>query len=389
MSEQLLNTEAQKAEDEKIEKVKISLDKIVNKKSKFLFCIPDSPNPTASVYEMYFHATVVKNMGYEVFVMVEKSDYVIPTWIEKELTQFKHVSMSDPKLMVGPEDVMVIPDIYSNIMEQTKNLPCVRIGLLQSVDYMINALIPGTDWKSFGINDVITTSETLKEWLETFYGRGKFNIHSYNIGIPAYFQRSTAPQKPIVSIVGRNANEISKLVKLFFSRYPQYSWVTFDPMLTKSKPPQQMRRIDYAKRLQGNFAAVWVDRISSFGTFPLECMKSGVIPICLKPDITPEYILEREGSGDTAVVKIVEGAGIWTDNFYDLPVLIGEVLIKFLDDAISPELYTSMEKLAEPFTQEKSEKRLAEIYQGIIDQRIAIFQSALIPPTEPNTQPAQ
>lgn len=380
MSEQLLNNEAQVAELEKIEKIKVSLDKIINKKSKFLFCVPESQGPTASVYEIYFHATVVKNMGYEVIVMVEKGDYVIPAWVEKELTQFKHMSMADPKLTVGPEDIMIIPEVYSNIMEQTKNLPCVRIGLLQSVDYMMNSLIPGTDWKSFNINDIITTSETLKEWVETFQGKGKFNIQNYNIGIPAYFERTDVPQKPIISVIGRNANEISKLVKLFFSRFPQYSWVTFDPMLTKSKPPQQMRRVDFAKRLQGNFAAVWVDRIASFGTFPLECMKSGVIPICLKPDITPEYILERT-SGDTGqVIKIADGAGVWTDNFYDLPVLVGEVLVKFLDDAISPDLYTSMEKIAEKYTQENSEKQLADIYQGFINQRIALFQGALTPP---------
>ena len=326
-------------------------------------------------------------MGFEVLILVEKGDYVIPTWVEKELTNFKHISMADPKLTVGPEDVMIIPEVYSNIMEQTKNLPCVRIGLLQSVDYMINALIPGTDWKSFGIDNIITTSETIKEWVETFYGKGKFNIKTYNIGIPDYFERSKIPQKPVISVVGRNANEISKLVKLFFSRYPQYSWITFDPMLTKSKPPQQMRRVDYAKRLQGNFAAVWVDRISSFGTFPLECMKSGVVPICLKPDITPEYILERNGTGDTTTIKIADGAGVWTDNYYDLPVLIGEVLVKFLDDAISPELYNSMEKLASKYNQENSEKQLIEIYQGIVDARIHLFQSALIPPVINQTEP--
>jgi len=379
MSEELLVNGAQQAELEKIEKIKASLDRIANKKSKFLFCVPEAQNPNASVYEIYFHATVVKNMGFEVVIMVEKGDYVVPAWIEKELTAFKHMSMADPKLTVGPEDIMIIPEIYSNVMEQTKNLPCVRIGLLQSVDYMVNSLIPGTDWKSFGINDVITTSETIKEWIETFYGQGKFNVKTYNIGIPAYFEKSKLPQKPVISVVGRNANEISKLVKLFFSRYPQYSWVTFDPMLTKSKPPQQMRRVDFAKRLQGNFAAVWIDRIASFGTFPLECMKSGVIPICLKPDITPEYILERT-SGDTGnVVKIADGAGVWTDNYYDLPVLVGDVLVKFLDDAISPELYVSMEKLAEKYTQENSEVQLAEIYQGFIDTRIALFQSALLP----------
>lgn len=228
MSEELLNNEAQQAELEKIEKIRVSLDKIVNKKSKFLFVVPESPSPTASVYEIYFHATVVKNMGYEVLILVEKGDYLIPTWIERELTEFNHISMADPKLTIGPEDVMVIPEIYSNVMEQTKNLPCVRIGLLQSVDYKLNSLIPGTDWKSFNINDIITTSETLKEWVESFYGKNKFNIQSYNVGIPDYFAPSKAPQKPIISVVGRNANEISKLVKLFFSRYPQYSWVTFD-----------------------------------------------------------------------------------------------------------------------------------------------------------------
>jgi len=372
-----LNEEVQKAEQEKIEKIKISLDKISNKKSKFLFCVPESQSPVASIYEIYFHATVIKNMGYDVYILVEKGDYIPPVWVEKELTDHKHMSMSDPKLMVGPEDVMIIPEVYSNIMEQTKNLPCLRIGLLQSVDYKVNALIPGTDWKSFNIHDIITTSQTLKEWVENFYGIGKYNIVTYNIGIPDYFQKSKEPQKPVISVIGRNANEISKLVKLFFSRYPQYNWVTFDPMLTKSKPPQAMRRIDFAKRLQGNFAAVWVDRIASFGTFPLECMKSGTIPICLRPDIIPEYLIERDENGNP--LKIVEGGGVWTDSFYDLPVLVGEVLVKFLDDNISSELYDSMDAIAIKYTQEASEKRLVEIYEEFISKRIQLFESALQP----------
>ena len=381
MSEELLVNEAQKAELEKIEKIRVSLEKIANKKSKFLFCVPESQSPTASVYEIYFHATVVKNMGYEVLILVEKGDYVVPTWIEKELTDHKHTSMADPKLTVGPEDVMVIPDIYSNVMEQTKNLPCVRIGLLQSADYMTSALIPGTDWTAFNIHDVITTSPTLKEWLETFYGLGKYNIRTYNIGIPDYFEKTEVPQKPIISVIGRNANEISKLVKLFFAKYPQYSWVTFDPMLTKSKPPQPMRRVDFAKRLQGNFAAVWIDRIASFGTFPLECMKAGVIPICLKPDIMPEYMIERDADGKG--VKVVEGAGVWTENFYDLPVLIGEVLVKFLDDAIKPELYETMSKIASKYNQKDSETRLVEIYNDVINQRVALLSGAINPPQPP------
>ena len=374
MSEEL-KISAKIAELEQIEKIKKSLDNLSNKKSKFLFVIPESQNPVASIYEMYFHATVVKNMGYNVIIMVEKGDYVIPSWIEKELTEHKHISMSDPKLTVGPEDIMIIPEVYSNVMEQTKNLPCLRVGLLQSVDYMISSLIPGTDWTSFGIYDIITTSTTLKEWIETFYEKNKFNIQTYNIGIPEYFEKSDFPQKPIISVIGRNVNEISKFVKLFFSKYPQYNWVTFDPMVTKSKPPQPMRRVDFAKRLKENFAAVWIDRISSFGTFPLECMKSGTIPICLKPDIMPEYMIERDENG--IGIKAVEGGGVWTENYYDLPILTADILVKFLDDNINPELYNTMLNIASKYNQKDSEIRLIEIYNNLITKRLELLNNAI------------
>jgi len=374
MSEELQNA-AQQTEVEQVENIKKALKKIADKESKFLFIVPESQSPVASVYEIYFHATVVKNMGFPVKIMVEKGDYVVPEWIEKELTDFEHVSMADPKLTVGPEDIMIIPEVFSNVMEQTKNLPCMRVGLLQSVDYMMNALIPGTDWSSFGIQEMITTSETLKEMIQVFYGEGKFNIETYNIGIPEYFGKSDKPQKPVISVIGRNANEISKFVKLFFTKYPQYNWVTFDPMVTKSKPPKPMRRVDFAKRLQENFAAVWIDRISSFGTFPLECMKSGTIPICLKPDIMPEYMIERDEEGNP--VKAVEGAGVWTENYYDLPVLAGEVLVKFLDDNISEETYERMDAVVKKYNQNDSEVRLTEIYTKLLEKRAELFNNAI------------
>jgi len=146
-------------------------------------------------------------------------------------------------------------------------------------------------------------------------------------------------------------------------------------MLTKSKPPQAMRRTDFAKRLQNNFAAVWIDRISSFGTFPLECMKSGVIPICLKPDIMPEYLINRDENGQP--IGVVDGAGVWTNNFYDLPVVTGEVLIKFIDDSITDELYESMSNVTSKYNQVSSQIRLVEIYSQYIKNRISLLRSGI------------
>jgi hypothetical protein len=157
------------------------------------------------------------------------------------------------------------------------------------------------------------------------------------------------------------------VVKLFYSKFPQYGWVTFDPMLTQSKPPQQMRRIDFAKRLRNNFAAVWIDKISSFGTFPLECMKSGVIPICLKPEIMPEYILVRDENN--SVVDVNNYAGVWTNNIYDIPLLIGNMLNTFLDDDLPKEMYENMDKIVSKYNVVDSENSITAIYKELLDNR--------------------
>jgi hypothetical protein len=374
MSEELINSEVKKVEEAQLEKVKVSLNKVLTKKSKVLFCMPESNAPAVSIYEVYFQATTVKNLGYDVKILTEKGDYVKPTWIEPELMNFEFFSMEKTNLTVGAEDILVIPEIFSNVMEQTKNLPCLRVGLLQSIDYMINSLIPGVDWTAFGIHNMITTSETMKSLVEDYYGKTKFDIKVYNVGIPKYFHRSDEPQKPVLSIIGRNANEVSKVVKLFYSRYPQYNWVTFDTMVTQSKPPQPLRRVDFADRLRKNFAAVWIDRIASFGTFPLECMASGTIPIAIKPDLTPEYLLTVDADGKKVYA---ENTGVWTDDLYTLPILIGDVVTKFLDDNVTDEIYDSMEKIASKYTQEASAAQIEEIFNGLFAERVQLFERAI------------
>lgn len=374
MTNELINKEVKDAEIEKINKVKKSLENLNNKKSKFLFFVPRTVNPSASVYEVYFHANVVKNMGYETKILTDSVDYEIPYWIEDNLTSLPHESMENVRLTVSPEDVLIIPEIFSNVMERTINLPCIRIGLLQSIDYMMNALVPATDWSNFGINQIITTSNNMKNFVEEYMGKNKFNISVYDVGIPDYFSYNNELKRPVISVVGRNPNEISKLIKLFYSKYPQYSWVTFDSMITESKPPRALRRNEFADRLRKNFAVVWVDRISSFGTLPLEAMASGTIPIALLPDIIPEYIVEEDKNNNKI---FIENSGVWTKDFYALPILIGDVLTKFLDDTISDEIINKMKEISLKFSQKKSSEQLKTIYQSFLDERAKVLKNAI------------
>ena len=369
MSEKI-NEEIRKAELSKIDKLKIALNGIKNKESKFLFFITKTTNPAASIYEIYRHATVVKNLGYGVTMLTDSIDYEVPTWIESELTDFPHEPMEKAKLTVSTKDVIVIPEIFSNVMEQTKNLPCIRIGMLQSFDYMLNGLLPATDWTSFGISDVITTSTEAKKLMEKYYGENTFNIKVTPPAIPEYFNYNGELKRPVISIVGRNPNEISKVVKLFYARYPQYGWVTFDSMITDSKPPAPLRRVDYAERLKNNFAVVWVDRISTFGTVPLEAMKAKTITVGLMPDIVPEYLLDDEGN-------YLEYTGAWTKDIYMLPIMIGDVITKFLDDSIDDKVYETMSKIAENYSVEKRNLEIGEAYSEFLNQRTIILEKAI------------
>lgn len=362
--------EIQTAELSKIDKVKVALEAIKNKESQFLFFVARSTNPAASLYEIYRHATVVKNLGYQVTMLTDVVDYEKPTWIESTLTDLPHQAMEKAKLSVGTKDVIVIPEIFSNVMEQTKNLPCVRIGLLQSFDYMLNSLLPATDWTSFGISNVITTSKDVESLVKEYYGNDTFNIKIASPAIPDYFKYNDELKRPVISIVGRNPNEVSKIVKLFYAKYPQYGWVTFDSMITDSKPPSPLRRVDYAERLKKNIAVVWIDRISTFGTLPLEAMKANTVTIGLVPDIMPEYLIDEKG-------EFLNNTGVWTRDIYTLPILIGDLITKFLDDTISDDLYKTMTSVAEKYSTENSNKRLEEVYIEFLNERVKVLEKAV------------
>lgn len=349
-------------------------DRLKNKKSKFLFCLPEIESPSALIYEIYRHADIVEKMGYEVIMLTEKPNYNVPSYVEECLTNRKHLSMEKSKLPINPDDFMVIPETFTNVMEQTKKLPCKRIGMLQSLDYKLNALIPGTNWTNFGIKDIITTSSTLKELIQVYYGENTYNIKTFDVGIPDYFKPTTKTTKPTISLVGRNSNDITKIVKLFYTRFPHFSWVEFDLMTTNSKPPQPLRRIDFAKRLRKNFAGVWVDRIASFGTFPLECMKSGVIPIGLKPDILPDYLINKNDKGE---YSFKDSVGYWTENYYDIPLMIGDAVTKFIDDSIDDKTMENLIKEGEKFSEQNTKETVEKVYQELINERIELFKNAI------------
>lgn len=347
-----------------VNKIKENISNIKNKKSKFIFFVPEIIEPTASIYEIFFHAHIMKKEGYDVRILINGENKEKPYWIEDEILDVEIELASDVKLKVGADDVVIIPEILTNVFEQTKNIPSIRVGFLQSIDYMFNALLPGGTWKQLGVNNIITTSNKLKELVQNTMG-SNYNFYTYDIGIPEYFKNKVTNKLPIIPIVFRNKNDIMKIVKMFYLKYPQYSWVSFDGMVYDNDSTKQLARKDFAEKLDKSFAAIWIDKISSFGTFPLECMKTKTIPIGLIPDIFPEYL----------DIETDKNLGYWTTNIYQIPEMIANAINNYLEDTkLLEEFGKDCEYFSDKYTQDNSEKQLINIYTELLNKRVNILE---------------
>ena len=80
-----------------------------------------------------------------------------------------HTSIESQKLQVGPADFVIIPEAFASIMKQTTNFPCKRIVFLQSYEYVFEMLEIGENWPAFGITDVITTNQNLKDYINNVF----------------------------------------------------------------------------------------------------------------------------------------------------------------------------------------------------------------------------
>jgi glycosyltransferase involved in cell wall biosynthesis len=340
---------------ENIEKIGKIISNIENKNSKFYFFIPNIQTPNSTMYQIYWNATVVKEMGYESIILTESdSEYVKPYFVDSDLMNMKHTTVSN-KISISPEDFLVIPEIFTNVMEQLKNFNCEKVVLLQSIDYALNALTPGVQWSDFGITKVITVSEELKNIIHDFFGE-YYNIRKYDIGISDLFKNTNSLKKPIISFVSRNGNDITDVIKLFYLKYPHFRFITFQEL-------SGLDRETFSTKLKDSFVCIWIDNISSFGTVPLECMKSGTIPIGVIPRIDHEYIDDF--------------TGIWVYDIFKLPDMIGTLITKYLEDDIPEEFYNKMNEVSSKYTQENSKQSLNKVYTELLNDRIGFFKRAL------------
>ena len=357
---------------EQLDRIKNGIEKINNKDfGIYFFTIDTKGNPTAGVATIYEHVKQLRELGYNAQILHDKNDYKlredeegmgIAEWLGEEYANIPHVSIESQQLQVGLSDFVIIPEAFASIIKQTANFPCKRIVFLQSYEYIFEMLEIGEGWEQFGIRDVITTNKNLSDYANSVF-RG-IRTDEVPVGIPSYFKNSDKPKVPTIAMSARDKRELLKIVKVFYQKYPHYRFVTFRDMAG-------LPRETFAKELGQSFLGVWVDELSSFGTFPLECMKSNTPVIGKIPRMVPEWMGTVDQNGNLNL----NDNGIWTPNMNAIPDIIATMVGLYLEDALPQNIMVGMTEWENKYTEEESNKVLSEVYDGIFKRRIVELET--------------
>lgn len=340
----------------------------------YFFTLDTKGNPTAGIANIYEHVKLLNELGYNASILHEKNDYKlkgdengsgIADWLGEEYATLPHVSIEGQQLNISPADFIIIPEVFSNIMDQVKAFPCKKIVFCQSYDYLLELLPIGKRWNTdYGFHDVITTSPKQAQYITSLFP--SLNIQVVPVSIPNYFKASEKPKLPIVAIHTRNQGDAAKIAKSFYLQYPIYKWITF-------KEFRNLTRKQFASELSKSCLAVWIDDSSGFGTFPLEAIESGTPVIGKIPNLIPEWMETTDEEGNMSI----KNNGVWTNTTVNIPELIATYLKLWLEDAVPSELTNSIESSQGNYSEEKQKESLETVYNNLVTNRIQEFNNTL------------
>ena len=339
------------------EKVKESIKNLRDKKSRIYFLVQDTKgNAKASVRLIYQMAKTLLDSGFNPIILHEKNDYAgIVAWMDEEYMSIPHKSIEGQNLEISPEDFIVIPELFGYIMEQIKNLPCGKIVLTQNYSNIVETLQPGQSWSQYGFLKCITTTQKQQEYIEYVMRQCSFDI--LKPLITENFYPKNLPPMPIIGVHTKEQSDTINIIKTFYLKFPQYRWFTFRDL-------RGLSEIEFGNSLRECFVSVWMDEQSGFGTFPLESMASGVPVIGKVPYIQPEWMDENNG--------------VWVTNPTLMCDFIADFIQNWLEDNIKPELYDSMKKTVENYTNKQEfDTNVTTLFGDYLNVRANSFEEQI------------
>jgi len=333
---------------ENIEKLESAFGRLEKNENVIYFLTYDTKNNArASVKYIYDLALTLKENGFNSKILVEDKTYIgVEDWLGETYKDLEIVSIKDDNININIDDTIVVPEYYNNTLQQLSNIKCVKILLVQQKEYIFENLPIGSRFSDFGFDRIITTTESAKKYLLEYFPESI--VYIIPPIIEDIFKPSDKLQKPFIAISVRDRGIQRKIISEFYLKFPQLRWVTFRDMV-------QMSYEDFATNLRECIVSLWIDDDSTFGTFPLESMKSGVPVIGKIPDNEPDWLSEN---------------GIWTYDSSKITELLGTFVLAWTEGVeLTEEVKEKMKETLLPYNKEITQNNILSIFTSFINKR--------------------
>ena len=197
-----------------ISRIKDEIDKIDKKTNTIYFFVIDTKgNPSGSLSYIYNLALILSKNGYNIGMLYQEDEEFVGVkdWLGDEFANLPHYDITSGDVSVSASDILFIPELFSNLMIQTKQLPCKRIVILQNYDFVLEQMPMASQWGDFGIMEAIVNTEANEELIKDIFPYVKTTV--IDPYIENYFGETQEPKKMIINIISKNQTDINKIIK--------------------------------------------------------------------------------------------------------------------------------------------------------------------------------
>lgn len=309
----------------------------------------------AGIKHIYDLALTLNQNGTPAKILVEDKTYTgVESWLGEKYKDLEIVSIKDDKVEINIDDMIVVPEYYSNALQQLSGIKCIKVMLVQQKDYIFENLPIGSRWSDFGFDRVITTTESSKKYINEVFPEAL--VYIIPPMIDDNFSPLELPLKPFIAISCRDRNVNRRLISEFYLKFPQLRWVTFRDMVNMSYQ-------DFSDNLKECMVSLWVDDESTFGTFPLESMKCGVPVVGKIPNTEPDWLSEN---------------GMWTYDITKIVDILGTYVLAWAEGIeLTDEVKDKMKETLLLYDSEITKTNITSIFKSLQNKRVETFETTL------------
>ena len=337
-----------------IERIQNEIERIEKNENKIYFFVIDSAgSPSGSLEYIYKLAYLLKEEGFNVAMLYQKEEEFIgvESWLGTKYAGLPHYDIGDEEVSVTPSDILFIPEIFANVMMQTRKLPCKRIAILQNYDYVLEQMPVSSQWGDLGIMEAISNTELNANLIQEIFPYIRTKVISPYID--EMFVPTTKPKKMVVNLITKDQKTINRLIKPFYWKYPIYKWVTFRHLYGFPKET-------FAEMLREGAITIWEDDDTHFGYSPLEAMQSGSLVIAKTSDKIQEW-MEKDGN--------LSNCCVWFNEFEEVHKILASVIRAWISNNVPEEINAAAQETLSRYSKDKTKEEIISYVKTVIENR--------------------